>query len=266
MDLGLDGARAAVMASSKGLGRAVATELVREGATTIVSSRDADNLRSAKESILDETGAGPDDVQTAVCDLSNPGTIESRLKPVIETIGGLDVLVTNHGGTEPLTFEEADVSVFDDAYESVFKSTVCTVKTALPYLKTGGGSITNVISASTLEPGSGSVLNGSIRASVYGLSKVLAEEYSDRGIRTNCISPRAIMTERLKYKIELLAEREGISFEQARKRREAELPIERIGDPAEFGRAVTYVASPAAGFVTGSVLQVDGGWHAHAFG
>lgn len=265
MDLGLDGARAAVMAASKGLGRAVATQLVEEGATVLISSSDADNLADAKDAILAETGADATAVETTICDLSHPERIDGELGPALESLGGLDLLVTNHGGTEPLSFEEATVSDFDGAYESVVKSTVCTVKTALPHLKDGGGTITNIISASTLEPPEGSILNSSIRAGIYGLSKSLADEYSEQGIRTNCVSPRAILTDRIEYKIEVLADQEDVSYEEARERRTEELPIGRLGEPEEFARAVTFVASPAADYVTGAVLQVDGGWHRHAF-
>jgi len=265
MDLGLDGARAAVTAASKGLGRAVATRLVEEGATVLISSSSAENLAAATDHILAETGAADDAVRTVVCDLSEPERIPETLGPALDDLGGLDVLVTNHGGTEPLSFEEAELADFDDAYESVLKATVSTVKTALPHLKDGGGTITNLVSASTLEPPEGSILNGSIRAGIYGLSKSLADEYSGQGIRTNCVSPRAILTDRIEYKIEVLAEREGISRSDARDRRTAELPVGRLGEPEEFARAVTFIASPAADYITGSVLQVDGGWHRHAF-
>lgn len=265
MDLGLAGTNAVVTAASKGLGRAVATQLVSEGATVVISSSDQANLEEAVDAILEETDADEDAVRTVVCDLSKPETIEDALGPAIEEMGGLDVLVTNHGGTEPLSFEEATVADFDGAYESVLKSTVCTIKTALPHLKDGGGTITNLVAASTLEPPEGSILNSSIRAGIYGLSKSLADEYSGAGIRTNCVSPRAVLTDRIEYKIDVLADREEISRADARDRRTEELPIDRLGTPEEFGRAVTFIASPAADFVTGTVLQVDGGWHRHAF-
>lgn len=265
MDIGLGGTRAAVTASSRGLGRAVATRLVEEGATVVISSSSAENLAAAKDVILDETGADDDAVRPVVCDLSHPESISDVLGSALADLGGLDVLVTNHGGTKPLSFEEAEVAEFDAAYDAVVKSTVCTIKTALPYLKDGGGTITNVVSAATLEPIESSILNNTVRASIYGLSKSLADEYSGQGVRTNCVSPRAIQTGRLEYKIELLAEREDVPVGEARERRTEELPIGRLGDPEEFARAVAFIASPAADFITGTVLQVDGGWHRHAF-
>jgi len=265
MDLNVQDKRAVVTAASKGLGRAVATQLVAEGATVGISSRDEDNLAAAESAILSETGAEESAVRTCVCDLADTDTVRSQIGDAIDDLGGLDMLVTNHGGTEPLSFEEAGLDDFDAAYESVVRGTVATVKAALPALKDGGGSITNLVSASALEPSASTALNGTIRPAIYGLSKTLSEEYADEGIRTNCVCPRSVMTDRIEYKFELMAEEEDISLEEAKEGRLEEMPIDRLGSPEEFAKAVAFVASPAASFITGTALQVDGGWHRYAF-
>lgn len=252
-------------AASKGLGRAVATRLAAEGATVLASSSDPDNLAEAEAAIVSEAEVEDDRIRTVVCDLSEPEAIGDRLAPAIEELGGLDALVTNHGGTTPMSFDEATPADFDDAYANVLKSAVCTIKTALPHIAEGGGSITNLVSASALEPTAGTVLNNTVRQGIYGLSKSLANEYSSVGIRSNCVAPRSIRTERMDYKLDVLAEREGVPLSAAVDRRTEELPIGRLGSPEEFARAVTFVASPAASYITGAVLQVDGGWHRYAF-
>lgn len=265
MDLDLAEKSAIVLAGSKGLGRAVASQLVSEGANVIITSSSRDNLEDAASSIRSNTGCDSHQIGYRVCDLSQPDSIETEIRDAIDDLGGLDLLITNHGGPPTKTFDETTLDDFDKTYNEVLRSTVQACQIALPPLRDGGGSITNLVAASALEPNvSGSVANV-IRPGIYGLSKTLANEYGSDGIRVNCICPRGIFTDRIEYKINVLANEEGISIEEAEERREAEVPLSRLGTPEEFARAVTFVASPAAGFVTGSILHVDGGWSQNAF-
>lgn len=260
MDLGLDGKTALVMAASKGLGRDVAAQLAAEGAQVAISSRSRENLENAKQYIVNAADVDEDAVLPVVCDLSDPDAVQPAVEESIDELGSLDVLVTNHGGTTPKYFAEATVEEFDRHYTSILKSTIIVVKAALPALEETNGSITNVVAATAREPPEGLIFTSTIRLGLFGLSKSLANEYAEKGIRSNCVCPRSVMTGRLESKTERTAQREGIPFAEALEAREKALPIGRLGTPEEFARTVTYVASPAAGFLTGTVVPVDGGW------
>lgn len=260
MDLELQNAKAIVMASSKGLGRAVATELAREGASVVISSRSRANLRDTKSEMISDNDVDESDVIPVVCDLSDPEQIPSSIETAVDQLGGLDILVTNHGGPPSKSFDETSVGEFDEVYEMVLQSTITVVKSALPHLRDGGGSITNIVSASAQEAPKNHILSNTFRPSIYGFSKGLSREYGSDDIRVNCVAPRGIQTERLDYKIDVLSDEEGISIQEARNRRSEELPLNRLGSPSEFGKAVAFVASNAASFTTGSVFEVDGGW------
>nr|WP_233340961.1 SDR family oxidoreductase [Haloprofundus sp. MHR1] len=262
MDLGLTDKRALLFAASKGLGRAAAAELAREGAQVAVASRDPDNLADAKDYIVEAAGVDDDDVRTYACDLTDPTDVEQTVEAAATDLGGLDVLVTNHGGPPVQPIDETDVETLDRTYELVVRSTVVALRAALPHLVEGDGeaSVVNIVSATAAEPMAGDVLQAAFRPGIYALSKSLAEEYGPRGVRVNCACPRGIVTDRLEDKIELLADREDISVEAARERRAEELPVRELGEPESFGRAVAFLASPAADFVTGETLALDGGW------
>jgi 3-oxoacyl-[acyl-carrier protein] reductase len=260
MELNLDGKRAIVTASSKGLGRAVATELVREGATVAINSRSRERLRTARREICSEVGADESRVIPITCDLSEEQNIRDSIEEAIERLGGLDVLVTNHGGPPSKSFDRASLDEFDEAYRSVLRSTITVVDSALPAIEESSGSITNIVSASAREAPKNHIISNVFRPGIFGFAKGLSREYGPEGVRVNCVVPRGIQTDRLDYKINVLAEEEEISVEEAASRREEELPLERLGDPAEFGKAVAFVASDAASFTTGGIFEVDGGW------
>lgn len=266
MDVHLDGKRAIVLASSKGIGRASAMELAREGASVAISSRSEPNLEAAKELIVDETGVPPERISTFTCDLSDAASVADRVTAAIERLGGLDVLVTNSGGPDKIGFEDATLEQFDETYELIVKSVVAAIDAALPALKDGGGAITNIIAASVQQPEANHVLANTVRPSIYGLAKSLSHEYADDGIRVNNVCPKKVgpVTPQERDRtthIGRYADEHDLSYEEAREEYIAQIiPRGTYGELEEFGKAVAYVSSGAATHVTGHSLNVDGGW------
>lgn len=260
MDLNLADKTAFVAASSKGLGRASAMRLAKEGANVVISSRSKDNVERAYNIITAESETDESQIRTTVCDLNNPAAIERAIETTVEEFGGLDILVNNHGGPPAITFDSATDEQWDEAYMNVIKSNVYLAHAGLPHLQEGeGGALITVTSASAREPTENHVLSNVFRLGLYGLTKSIAHEYAP-DVRANCITPRFVMTERIKYKIERRAEHRDISVEEATHSREDEVLLNRPGDPGEFADAVAFLASPRASYTTGSILSVDGGW------
>jgi len=265
MDLGLADSRAFVLASSSGIGKAVATQLAREGARVVISSRNEERLAEAVAEIREDADCDADAVDSVVCELDDPDSVEAGTEAAIDRLGGLDVLVTNHGGPSTAPHSELSLSEFDDAYQGILRSTLGACETALPALRDGGGAITHLVAVSAMEPDARSAVCNVFRPAIYGLSKTLAEEYGADGVRSNCVGPKGIASDRIDDKLDERAEREGISKDEALARRVADLPVDELGSPETFGKVAAFVSSPAADYVTGSHVPVDGGWHRHAF-
>ncbi len=266
MDLQLDNQRALVLASSAGIGLASARALADHGAQVVISSRNQSNLAAATENIIEKTDAAPEQVDSVVCDLSKPSGVGEQVADAIDNLGGLDILVTNSGGPEKIGFEEASINQFDNTYDTVLKSVLITIKQALPALKNGGGAITNLIAASAQEPAANHVLANTIRIGIYGLSKSLSEEYADQDIRVNCVCPKKVgpLTDRERGRrthIDRYADENNLSYAKAREEYIGQIiPMGRHGTLAEFGRVVAFLSSPAASYISGHSLNVDGGW------
>lgn len=266
MDLQLNESTAIVLASSKGIGRAAAKTLVAEGGTVAISSRSEQNLREAKEAILSETGASSERVLTMTCDHQQPATVGDTVQEAIDRLGGLDILVTNSAGPPKVGFEEASLSDFDDTYNIVLKSVIAAIEAALPSLLDDGGAITNIIAASTQQPEPNHILANTIRPGIYGLSKSLAQEYADEGLRVNNVCPKKVgdltpqEVDRTTH-IDRYAEAHDLSYDEARAQYIAEIiPRGEFGEREKFGRAVAFISSDEAAHINGNSLNVDGGW------
>lgn len=258
MDLGLAGKIAVVAASSRGLGRAVATTLAREGALVTINGRDQATLNDTAVGIESETGA---DILQVVADMADPTDIARLIDTTVRERGGLDILVCNAGGPPAGTFDSfPDDQPWLDAINLNLMSTLRLMRTALPHLEArGGGSITNIVSVSVKQPIGHLILSNTARTAVIGLAKSLSLEVAHKNIRVNNVCPGTTLTDRVTSVAATRAARDGTSVDQILAHDAAQIPMGRIGTPQEFANVVTFLASPAASYVTGVTIQVDGG-------
>ena len=190
MDLGLEGKVALVTAASKGLGRAVATELAREGARVVISSRDEETLSKTAAEIREETGA---EVDYRAANLGNAEDIEALISHAAERFGGVDVLVNNTGGPPAGTFEDFDDEAWQGAFEQILLSLIRCVRGVLPHMRErGGGRIVNIASSSVKQPIENLTLSNTFRAGLAGLAKTLSLEFAPDGILVNTLGPGRI--------------------------------------------------------------------------
>jgi 3-oxoacyl-[acyl-carrier protein] reductase len=258
MDLGLTGKVAIVAASSKGLGRAVATTFAREGALVTVNGRDAAALAETARAIRAETGG---DVLELPGDMTNPADVRRLVDETVRQRGGLDAIVCNAGGPPGGGFTAfPDDEPWLRAIDLNLMSTLRLSRAAIPHLEArGGGSITNIVSISVKQPIGHLILSNTARAAVIGLAKTMATEFADRNIRVNNICPGSTLTDRITSLAAKRAEESGRTREEILAEDAKAIPMGRLGEPQEFANVVVFFASPAASYLTGVTVQVDGG-------
>jgi 3-oxoacyl-[acyl-carrier protein] reductase len=258
MDLGLKNKVALVAASSQGLGRAVAEELAAEGASLVLCSRDAKTLTETAASIADKTNAH---VLAVPADVTKIDDIKRVVDSGIERFGRIDILVTNAGGPPAGRFDQLTREQWDDAIRLTLLSAVELARQVLPGMKERRwGRIINITSIAVKQPVENLLLSNSLRAGLTGFARTLANEIAADGITVNNVLPGYTRTERLEELAHMMAEQQGISENEFRARWEKEIPMGRLGEPREFAALVTFLASERASYITGTSIQVDGGW------
>ncbi|MDD9147625.1 SDR family oxidoreductase [Sporolactobacillus sp. CQH2019] len=258
MDLGLKGKRALILASSKGLGRAIAGQLVSEGAEVILSSRSADHLKKTAEE-LNRLSEGAS-VTYFPADVSKKDDLDALSEFAGLHFGRLDILVNNAGGPPSGAFLSLTDEDWQKAFELNLLSYIRTIRFAVPLMeKSGGGRIINIASSSIKKPIDGLVLSNTFRLGIVGLTKTLAGELADKNILVNTLAPGRIATDRVAELDRRTSERTGVAVQDVRTQSEAEIPLGRYGRPEEFARAAAFLASDACSYVTGESLLVDGG-------
>ena len=257
MDLHLTGKRALVAGASRGLGYAAALGLAREGARVAINSRRPESILAAAQAIEKETGA---QVIPLDADLTDPAAAEQVVRRAGEALGGLDILITNTGGPPAGNFEGFDDAAWLAAVELNFLSHVRLIRAALPALRRSDSpSVLTLTSYSVRQPIPNLVLSTSVRAATAGLTKTLAIELGGEGIRFNSILPGWTETERVGQIMEARARMGGTTPEDELRKQAGEIPLGRLGDPQEFANAAVFLVSPAAAYITGVLLPVDGG-------
>jgi 3-oxoacyl-[acyl-carrier protein] reductase len=256
MDLGLKGKRVLITGASRGLGFATALVLAEEGASVAINSRSPEKLSEAALK-LRKTGA---DIAVLVGDVTNPEVPEELVRNTVGAFGGLDILITNAGGPTPGKFDDLDDAAWLKAVDNSLLCHVRLIRAALPYLRQSPvPSVLTITSISIKQPIENLVLSNSVRAATAGLTKSLALELGGEGIRFNCILPSWTLTERVQDLMRNRAKANQTTEEEELARQARETALGRLGQPEEFGRAAAFLVSPAASYLTGVMLSVDGG-------
>jgi len=255
--LGLSRARALVTAATSGLGFATASALAAEGASVAICSRDGERARQAAERIATATGAT---VYGFAADVAAAGDLERLFAQATAALGGLDVLVNNAGGPPPGGFDTLTDEHWKQGYELTLMSVVRATRLALPHFeRAGGGSVLTILSSSVKQPIPNLLISNVYRPGLAGLIKSLAIDLAPKGVRVNGLAPGRIETERIRELDAALAKRQGKTPEEVMQASRAAIPMGRLGKPEEFGRVAAFLSSPAASYVTGHVMLVDGG-------
>ena len=250
MDFGLLNKGALVMASSKGLGKAVAAELANEGCNVVICGRNVVTLKNTSDEITSESGRECFYVQGDITSQNDRKRILSYSKSKIKSI---DVLVTNSGGPKPGSFDDHDNEDWHDAYSLLVESTVSMIRGVLPDMKEQKwGRIITITSQAVKQPVEGLILSNSVRSAILGLVKTLSIELGKHNITVNNVLPGYTLTDRL----ETLIRQRGTSLENI----SVNVPLKRVGLPNEFAAAVAFLASEKASYITGVSLPIDGGW------
>ncbi|MEU4221553.1 SDR family oxidoreductase [Actinoplanes sp. NPDC026623] len=247
MDLGLTDRVYVLTGASKGLGFATAQSLVADGAKVVISSRSQQGVEAAVAELGDGSAAG------VAADLTDPATPGLLVRTARERFGRLDGALVSVGGPSPGTAAQLTDDQWRGAFETVFLGSVRAMRTFAHEL-TEGGAIGVVLSTSTRTPISGLGLSNGLRPGLAGVAKDLADEFGPRGVRVISLLPGRVMTDRNR---ELFAATGDAKA--AESAATASIPLGRLGGPEEFGRVAAFVLSPAAGYLTGLTLPVDGG-------
>lgn len=259
MNLNLHNKTALIAASSKGLGKATALSLAKEGVNLVICSRDKEILETTKNEIEEATKA---QIIAITVDLTSAESITNLVNQARSEFGKIDILVTNNGGPRPGNFDDFNDHDWLDAFNLTFMSATRLIRAVLPEMKQQKwGRIINITSISAKQPVDNLILSNAIRPAIHGLTKSLAKEVGEHNITVNNVLPGYIHTDRVEQLAKSKADKEQIRPKQVIKNLAAGNSVPRIGEPHELGDLIAYLSSEQAGYMTGESILVDGGMH-----
>lgn len=257
MDLGLRGTHALVTAAARGLGRASALALAAEGASVAVAGR---NVGALAGLVAELRKAGAPEARAVAMDLAKPETLKAAVDDVAAGFGKLDIFVGNTGGPASGPFLSLPRSAWEAALNETLLPMVDLAHAVLPHLqRAGGGRIIFVTTVGVKIVQPNMVLSDALRLAIVGLAKSLSIEFAADGITVNCLCPGPFATDRMEDLVNATMTRDGLSRADAEAVWLDEVPVQRFGDPRDFGAVVATLASRYGSFITGTAIALDGG-------
>jgi len=257
MDLGLQHKTALVLGGGGGLGGAIAMSLAREGVQVAIADIDGEASAKTAQAIAGEGGKA----FALQWDIADLGIGQTRIGEIEAALGPVDILVNNTGGPPPTPASGQNTSSWSHYFQTMVLSVINVTDLVLPGMRARKwGRIITSTSSGVVAPIPHLAMSNALRLSLVGWSKTLAREIACDGVTVNIVTPGRIATQRIKFLDEQKAKRENRSLDEVIKESTGAIPIGRYGDPQEYGDVVTFLASPRAAYVTGSITRVDGGY------
>jgi len=257
MDFGIRSRGALVCGSTQGLGYAIAARLAGEGCQVALNGRDPARTRAAADRLHQETGAT---VYGIAADVGDADAVRRLVTEARERLGAVDILVCNSGGPPSVLFTDADADQWRDALDLTLLSAIHLCRAAVPAMQARRwGRVIFLTSVAAKQAVAGLIFSTTARAGVLGFAKSLADEIGADGVTANVVCPGYMRTERLAELMRVRAERAGRTQDAVTAELVRNVPLGRIGEPDELAAAVAFLASEPARYITGAVLQVDGG-------
>ncbi len=259
MNLELKNKNVLITAASKGIGFAIAKLFAFEGSNIVICSSNSQNVTAAVNQLIEITGNK--NIYGTVCNLNSNEDINYLFSFAKEKLKNIDILVNNCGGPTPGFFENLTEDDWDTSYNQVLKSATRLTKLVISNMKEQNfGRIINITSISVKQPVDNLLLSNTFRSALTAFAKTISNELAPYNITVNNVAPGYTLTERFKQLLKLRAERAGISYEEAVNSMSKEIPAKRFANPDEIANLVIFLASPAAAYITGSTINVDGGY------
>lgn len=261
MDLGVRGKNYLIVGGTSGLGLATATTMASEGANLVVAGRDLDKATAVATSL----GAEGRTVLGRRADVTSTDDVEQLVEGTVDDLGSLDgiAVLTGTIGHDPIDIDDA---AWEAVFNDVYLGTVRAVRAALPHLTVNGGTIVTTAAYSIRSPDIQRLPYASMKSSVATFTKGIARTYGAQGVRANCVCPGAIETEPMQALRAQLAEVRGYPLDEAIERVMVEewkldVALGRLGRPEEVGELMTFLLSDRAAYLTGALINIDGGTH-----